>query len=99
MDMKCAETHIFSKFGNHKKIPPTISEMLPKHFSSQDSNKTGYPVTGGATLAVSVSLISKLACYIHKTCDKKNCQKLQAHNICKKLDIGTRTKFFVALNS
>ena len=39
------------------------------------SNKTGYPVTGGATLAVSVNFISKLACYIQKVCDKKKIVK------------------------
>ena len=39
------------------------------------ANKTGQPVTGGATLAVTVSSISKLARCIQKTCDKKNCQK------------------------
>ena len=46
-------------------------------------HKTGYPVTGGATFAVSVSFISKLACYIKKCC-KKKAKKLQRHDIYKK---------------
>ena len=34
------------------------------------------PVTGGTTLVVTVSFISKIACCIHETCDKKKLPKI-----------------------